>query len=158
MRHLLVISTVILALSACSNSQQSSVSVLFGFGGAIENPGYEGVRVNNDGVFANFFRANTRNKAPAVLLLAGSEGGLSPGEAPEIKGLTAAGFNVLYLCYFGCPGTPTHLVAVPLETFDRGLAFLRVQPSVDPARIAILGESKGAEAALLVGARDPKVT
>jgi len=40
-----------------------------------------------------------------------------------------------------------------LETFDRALAFLRAQPTVNPRQIAVLGGSKGGEAALLVGTR-----
>ena len=123
----------------------------------VGDPGPDGVRIDKDGVFANFFLAKRSGKRPAILLLGGSEGGLQPGGGGPIGPLIAEGYDVLYLCYFGCPGTPPQLANVPLETFDRGLAFLRAQPGVDPKRIAIVGGSKGAEAALLVASRDPKL-
>jgi dienelactone hydrolase len=46
---------------------------------------------------------------------------------------------------------------IPLEYFDTALAWLRRQPEVDPARIGIVGVSKGAEAALLVAVRHPEL-
>ncbi|HEY4941459.1 MAG TPA: acyl-CoA thioester hydrolase/BAAT C-terminal domain-containing protein [Rhizomicrobium sp.] len=124
---------------------------------AVGDPGPGGVRIDKDGVFANFFAAGTPGRAAAVLLLGGSEGGLNPGGGGMIKGLSDAGFSVLYLCYFGCPGTPPQMANVPLETFDRALAFLRAQPGIDPDRIAVVGGSKGSEAALLLGTRDRRL-
>jgi dienelactone hydrolase len=123
----------------------------------VGDPGPAGVRIDKDGVFANFFPAESKGKRPAILLLGGSEGGLAAGDGGPIKALTAEGFDVLYLCYFGCPGGPPQLVEVPLETFSRGLAFLRAQPNIDARRIAIVGGSKGAEAALLAATRDTKL-
>jgi dienelactone hydrolase len=120
----------------------------------VGDPGPDGVRIDRDGVFANFFAAKKAGRRPAILLLGGSEGGLQPGDGGSVKALTAEGYDVLYLCYFGCPGTPPQLAGVPLETFDRALAFLRAQPGVDPKRIAVVSGSKGAEAALLVASRD----
>jgi hypothetical protein len=121
----------------------------------VGDPGPDGIRIDSDGVFANFFPA--RSKGAGVLFLGGSEGGLHAGRTGMIKELADAGFNVLYVCYFGCPGTPAKLVGVPLETFDRALAFLRTRPTVDPNRIGVLGGSKGGEAALLVGTRDRRL-
>lgn len=73
------------------------------------------------------------------------------------KALQAQGWSVLHLSYFRAPGQPQALENVPLEGFDHALAWLASQPGVDPKRMAILGESKGAEAALLVAARDPEI-
>ena len=44
---------------------------------------------------------------------------------------------------------------IPLESVKRGIDWLRARPSVDPERIAVLGLSRGAELALLVGATYP---
>jgi hypothetical protein len=41
--------------------------------------------------------------------------------------------------------------------FDRALDWLRRRPEVDPKRMAVVGHSKGAEAALLVGVRHPEL-
>jgi dienelactone hydrolase len=123
----------------------------------ISDPGPTGVQVDQGGVFANYFAAKGPGRHAGVLLLGGSEGGLGPGALRQALALQAHGFNVLQLAYFGAPGTPEHLVDVPLETFGKGLAWLQAQPGVDPARIGVVGGSKGAEAALLVASREPAI-
>jgi dienelactone hydrolase len=123
----------------------------------ITDPGPEGVRVDQAGVFGNYFPAPGRGEHPAILLLGGSEGGLGPGAVRQAKALQAHGFGVLELAYFGAPGEPQSLVEVPLSTFSRGLAWLQTQPGVDAARIGLVGGSKGAEAALIVAAREPAI-
>jgi dienelactone hydrolase len=120
-------------------------------------PGPEGRRIEAPGLFANYFPAKGTPPRPAVLFIGGSEGGVRAGNGGMIGGLTAAGFDVLYVCYFGCPGTPQTLNAVPLETFDRALAWLKSQPQIDARRLAVVGGSKGAEAALLVATRHPEL-
>ncbi len=120
----------------------------------VGDPGPGGRRVDEHGVFGNFFAAKSAGQ-PAVLLIGGSEGGLQPGSGGIIGGLIGAGYNVLYVCYFGCPGTPPQMDSVPLETFDRALAWLKAQPGIDARRIGLVAGSKGAEAALLVAARHP---
>lgn len=94
----------------------------------------------------------TEGSTAGVLLLGGSEGGLHEHDA---RVLAAEGFTVLALAYFGAPGLPPGLVDVPLEYFFRALDLLAVQPGVD--RIALLGGSRGGEAALLVAAHDERV-
>jgi dienelactone hydrolase len=69
--------------------------------------------------------------------------------------LQREGFSVLQLAYFGAPGTPDSLERIPLELFDRGLAWLGAQPGVDAQRLTLVGGSKGAEAVLLVATRHP---
>jgi dienelactone hydrolase len=118
----------------------------------ISDPGAAGRRVNEHGVFANYFPVRNATNGPAVLLLGGSEGGIK-GTAVA-RNLQAAGFSVLQAGYFGGPHQPKQLERIPLETFDRALAWLRNQPEVDPQRVGVVGQSKGAEAALLVGTRD----
>ncbi|WP_216215652.1 acyl-CoA thioester hydrolase/BAAT C-terminal domain-containing protein [Amycolatopsis aidingensis] len=91
--------------------------------------------------------------APGVLLLGGSEGGLHERDA---RMLAAEGFTVLALAYFGAPGLPPGLVRVPLEYFFRALDVLAGQPLAGQ-RFGVLGGSRGAEAALLLAAHDPRV-
>jgi dienelactone hydrolase len=73
------------------------------------------------------------------------------------KALQTEGFSTLYLSYFGGPGQNVRLELIPLEHFATALAWLRRQPEVDPARLGIIGGSKGAEAALLVAVRHPEL-
>jgi dienelactone hydrolase len=123
----------------------------------ISDPGPQGVRIDEAGVFANYFAAPGPGKHPAIIVLGGSEGGLGTGSMRDAKALQAHGFNALQLAYFGAPGEPDELASVPLETFDRGLAWLKSRPEVDGSRIGLEGASKGSEAALLFASRSPDI-
>lgn len=85
-----------------------------------------------------------------VLVLAGSSGAL---EVERARLLADHGTTVLALGWFGGPGQQPGPFEVPLETFVAGLD--RLAPHVD--RLAVLGTSFGAEAALLTGCHDPRV-
>ena len=118
-------------------------------------PGETGRRVTDEGLLGNYFPA--RGKGPAVLVLGGSEGGLGTDWANLSKAMQSEGFTVLQVSYFRAPEQNPRLELIPVEYFATSLSWLRRQPEVDPARVAIVGMSKGAEAALLVGVRDPGV-
>jgi dienelactone hydrolase len=122
----------------------------------ITDPGPTGRRVVEAGVFANYFPAPDAS-GPAVMMLGGSEGGIGDNTTRSAIDLQSKGFSVLTPSYFGAPGQPGSLQLIALETFDRALDWLREQPEVDPDRIAVVGHSKGAEAALLVGTRRPEL-
>lgn len=121
------------------------------------DPGEHGTRIDADGVLGNFLPAAGEGKHPAILLLGGSEGGLGGGALRMAEALQAAGFSVLQQSYYRAPGQPEAFSRIPLETFDKGLAWLAAQPGVDARRMAVLGGSKGAEAALAVAARHPEL-
>jgi uncharacterized protein len=91
--------------------------------------------------------------APLVMVLGGSEGGFQ-GSGAMAKTLSDEGFGALALAYFKAPGLPAQLEEIPLETFTRGLDFLAARPETGRRRVVILGVSKGAEASLIVAARD----
>lgn len=115
-------------------------------------PGETGERIDERGLFANYYPAQAK-RGPGVLLLGGSGGGIAKMSHVEGVDLQSKGFSVLIPSYFRGPGQPASLELVPLETFDRALRWLARQPEVDPRRMAVVGHSKGAEAALLVGVR-----
>jgi dienelactone hydrolase len=116
-------------------------------------PGPTGERIAEGGLFGNYFPARGQGPHPAVLLLGGSEGGLGGGAHHMALALQKEGFAVFHLAYFGAPGQTDALEHIPLELFDKGLDWLKARPDVDPARVAVMGASKGAEAALLVASR-----
>ena len=95
-------------------------------------------------------------RTEVVLVLGGSEGGLQ-GSQPLAKRLAEQGFGALALAYFGAPGLPQALEDVPLESLEAGVDWLRGQPGMARRRIAVLGVSKGGEAALLLASRDPRL-
>jgi|SRR5579859_151215 len=121
------------------------------------DPAPEGRRIAEDGLIANYFPPPAGKPAPGILLLGGSEGALGAGSANIARALQASGFAVLQLSYFRAPGQSPKLALVPLESFDAGLAWLKRQAGVNQGELAVVGGSKGAEAALLVAVRHPEL-
>jgi hypothetical protein len=123
----------------------------------IYEPQPAGRRVTDNGMFANYFPAKGGGRKPGILLLGGSEGGLARDLLRQAVLLQHDGYNVLHVAYHNAPGKPASLTAVPLEEFRRGLDWLKTRPEVDPASLAVVGYSKGAEAALLIATRYPGI-
>jgi dienelactone hydrolase len=90
-----------------------------------------------------------------VLVLGGSEGGLPRGLLSAL--LASNGYPALSVAYFAEPGLPQTLSGIPLEYFAGALRWLARQPGVDPARISVLGVSRGSEAAQLLGVYYPNL-
>jgi dienelactone hydrolase len=112
------------------------------------------VRERN-GPIGTFFSPARSGRAPAILVLGGSEGGNSAADVAAQ--LAAHGYATLSLAYFGVEPLPRELDEIPTEYFERAITYLLRQPGVDSTAIALFGTSKGAEAALLVAAHDPRV-
>jgi hypothetical protein len=109
-----------------------------------------------DGFVGEFLRpAHTVPRRQAVLVLGGSEGGLPGALLPGL--LASNGYLALGVAYFGEPGLPQTLSRIPLEYLAQALRWLARQPGVDPGRIAVLGISRGSEAAQLLGAYYPNL-
>lgn len=88
--------------------------------------------------------------ACGVLLLSGSSGRV---EVDRARLLARRGAAVVAATCFGGPGQPGELDRVPLESFTPALDALAVRCE----RVVVWGSSKGAEAALLLAALDPRV-
>src|SRR5262249_50058039 len=97
---------------------------------------------------------SSKPHAPGVLVLGGSEGGY-PDEDAAL--LASHGFTALSVAYFGIDGGRKELAEIPIELFQRALDWLARQAAVDSSKLAVLGTSKGAEAALLLAARNSRV-
>ncbi len=109
-----------------------------------------------DGFIGEFWHpADSAARRPAVLVLGGSEGGLPFSLLPEL--LASEGYAALGVAYFHEPGLPQTLSAIPLEYFAGALRWLARQPGVDPAGVAVLGISRGSEAAQLLGVYYPSL-
>jgi dienelactone hydrolase len=110
--------------------------------------------VASAGFFGTFVSPPGARHRTAVLVLGGSEGGLRTTLLADR--FAADGVPALALAYFKEPGLPQTLTNVPLEYFEHALTWLAKQPQVDRARVAVLGVSRGSEAALLLGVHDPR--
>lgn len=110
--------------------------------------------VREEGLFARLFIPQGHDPKRTVIVLGGSGGGYDLDKAAA---LARHGFATLALAYFGVPPLPQWLHRVPLEYFERALAWLAGQPEIDARRVGVLGVSRGAELALLLGATFPEI-
>ena len=109
--------------------------------------------VRERGLVGTLFHPAAPAAHPAVIALGGAGGGLSEGGA---RTLASEGFAALALSYFGVGSLPEDLVEIPLEYFQRAIVWMRTQPTVDADRVALVGNSKGGELALLLAATYPQ--
>ena len=123
----------------------------------IVNPGTGGVRINQDGIFANYYQVTTAGKHPALLLIGGSEGGISEGIDNFAREMHKEGYNVLNVSFYRAPKQTKQLIEVPVEIFDKSIEFLKSQPNIDKDKIGVIGASKGGEATLIVASRHPEL-
>lgn len=105
------------------------------------------------------YAADAKHKT-TVIMLNGSDGGTP--SAKDAADLAASGYTVLALAYFknwsGRPeGLPASLREIPLEYFFKAIDWLKQRPEVNARRIVLIGQSRGAELALLLASQRPDV-
>jgi uncharacterized protein len=119
------------------------------------------VDLHERGLVGHFYAAAGATRRTGVLMLGGS-GGSYPDETAA-RDLARAGYPTLALAYFrDRAGNPPELERkelrnVPLEYVFRALDWLEGRPEVRADRIALMGESRGAELALMIGSLRPDV-
>ena len=119
------------------------------------------VEVRDGGLVGRFYAAEGASRRTGLLMLTGSGGGY-PDEA-SARDLAQAGYPVLALAYFRTRGgdppelEQKELRNVPLEYIFKALDWLEARPEVRADRIVVMGESRGAELALMIGALRPDV-
>src|SRR4051812_21588530 len=109
--------------------------------------------VEGEDLVGTLFYPTTSGSHPTVVVFGGWGGGIREGAA---EALASEGFAALALVYLGIDPLPRDLVEIPLEYFAEALAWLKGQPAVNADRIAVMGNSKGGELALLLGATYPE--
>jgi uncharacterized protein len=95
------------------------------------------------------------SKKLGVLVLGGLEGGI-PSHLAKI--IAENGFPVLALAYFKTKRTPEYLDMIPLEYFNQPIEWLIKNEYTQGGKIIVIGESKGAELALLLASRKPEIS
>ncbi|HEX8320238.1 acyl-CoA thioester hydrolase/BAAT C-terminal domain-containing protein [Longimicrobium sp.] len=121
---------------------------------ALLAPGVRREEVRSDALTGRLYLPPGRGPHPLVVVLGGSEGGFDDLRA---SALASRGYAALAVAYFGLPGLPGELFAVPVERVEAALEWARTRPGLDAGRVALLGTSKGAELALLAATRLPRV-
>jgi dienelactone hydrolase len=109
--------------------------------------------VREAGLVGRFYSQRGATARPVVVILSGSEGGLSFADALGPK-LAARGYAAFGLAYFAPPpgieGVPTALHRIPVELLEKARSWLAGRSEADVARFGVVGGSKGGELALVL--------
>lgn len=136
--------------------QMGAAAPKLGSKGAPAAAGVTKTDVRDGGLYAEFYVPEHQKPLPAVILMGGSEGGLDT-MSRMAESFTSNGYAVFVLAYFQELGLPQTLENIPLEYFDKAVAWVKAWPEVDPKRIGAVGGSRGSEAVLLLGSRNKDV-
>ena len=115
----------------------------------VAGPGVTRHPIRTEGIVGTLFLPPNSGPHPAVIVLNGGDGGID-----EYRGaiLASHGYAALNLGYFGMDGLPRGLVNIPLEYFGNAIRWMRAQSWLGDRFLAVWGESRGGELALLLGA------
>ena len=111
--------------------------------------------LKGEGFVADFYCKAGPVTKPGLLFLGGSEGGRPDAHVPQF--FAEQGYPVLAVAYFKEQGLPENLQLVPLEYFDKALAWMARSDRIPRGGIVVYGLSKGAELALLLASRKPEI-
>jgi len=117
-------------------------------------PGVESQEVRENGLVGRLFLPAGAGPHPALLVLGGSEGGLSSADDAAL--FASHGYVALALAYFGAEGLPAELAEIPLDYFNKAMDWMEAN-SLTRQGLGLVGTSKGAEAALLLASKYPAV-
>lgn len=97
---------------------------------------------------------------PLLVGLGGAEGGNAwtrPVWQKQRDRFLEQGYAVLALGYFGAPGTPEKLDRISLDGIHAAILEAARDPRVDARCVAVIGGSRGGEAALLLASHYPDI-
>jgi len=115
-------------------------------------PGVQRREMREDGCVGTLFVPATPGPHPVVLVLNGSGGGINE---PRGALYASRGYAALALGYFKTPGLSDYISNTPLEYFRRALDWISRELQPAHGFIAVSGQSRGGELALLLGATYP---
>jgi dienelactone hydrolase len=119
----------------------------------VRSPAGRALPIAEAGLVGDLYLPPGSGEWPGVLLLGGAEGGRPDPAYASL--LSAQGYVVLALAYFGVPGLPKTLTHIPIEYGLAGARWLAERPEVSGDRIGLVGTSKGAEYALVLASAEP---
>ena len=110
--------------------------------------------VRDFGLVGTLFTPAGPGPHPAVMVLNGSGGGINE---PRAALYASHGYAAFALGYFKAPGRPDYISNTPLEYFETALHWMR--QALRPAKgfVALSGQSRGGELALLLASLLPEL-
>lgn len=103
----------------------------------------------------------TGNNQPLIVGLGGSEGGnawtLDYWKKTR-ETFIEKGYAFLAIGYFGCKGTPKILDKIAIDEVYKAIAEAKKNKKINQTKIALIGGSRGADLALLLGSYYPDIT
>jgi dienelactone hydrolase len=120
----------------------------------VAGPGVTREVIRSAGVVGTLFLPAGTGPHPAVIVVSGGGGVIEEFRAAV---LASHGYAALALGYFANEGLPRGLVNIPLEYFERAIAWMRAQSWLRDHFLAVWGASRGGELALLLGATFPEI-
>ncbi len=116
-------------------------------------PGVTRREIRERGLVGTLFTPAGPGPFPALVMLAGSGGGIFEARAALFA---AHGYQALALGYFNAPGLPPYISGTRLEYFETALDWMRETLAPKENFIAVAGVSRGGELSLLLGATYPQ--
>lgn len=131
-----------------STGVKAEASLSQGFAAA----GVERREIRQDGLVGTLFTPVGSGQHPVVVVLNGSGGGINE---PRAALLASRGYRAFALGYFKAPGLSPFITETPLEYLETGLSWARRELKPKDGFVAVSGQSRGGELALLLGATFP---
>ncbi|MDO5640834.1 MAG: acyl-CoA thioesterase/BAAT N-terminal domain-containing protein [Paracoccus sp. (in: a-proteobacteria)] len=131
-----------------ADGQQSSAGMIQRFAA----PGVTRRDIREDGLVGTLFTPAGPGPYPVVVVLNGSGGGINE---PRAALYASRGYQALALGYFKAPGLQPFITETPLEYLETGLLWVRRMLKPRAGFVALSGQSRGGELALLLGATWP---
>lgn len=118
----------------------------------ILSPSVEKKENKENGLVGTLFTPKGNGPFPGVIVIPGAQGGIPENHAAL---LASQGFVTFALAYHGFEGLSPWLFNIPVEYLKTGFSFLKDQEKVNKESLGIIGNSKGAEFALLYASTFP---
>ncbi len=115
-------------------------------------PGVERREVRAEGLVGTLFTPDGPGPHPVVVVLNGSGGGINE---PRAALYASHGYQAFALGYFKAPGLSPFITETPLEYLETGLNWVHRELRPKDGFVAVGGQSRGGELALLLGATFP---
>lgn len=117
-------------------------------------PGVTRQEIRTTGLVGTLFLPPGDRRFPTVIVVSGGGGAIEEFKAAV---LASRGYAGLALAYFAQPGLPRGLVNIPLEYFETAIGWVRAQAWFSDRLLAVWGDSRGGELALLLGVTFPEI-